>query len=252
MKRKYEIAVLSKGAFARTVRIYAPKKADRAVIMHDGQNAFYDSEASFKKSWRALDLLKTEGIKNTAVIGIDSTSTRDDDYMPFPTELEKYGLRVSGGKAETYADYIEQIVLPYLDKRFSFKYYGLLGSSAGALATLYMASRKNPKIKAYGMYSTPLFVCPKAHAEFLNGAEFDCNAIYHVYTGGSERTDEVPDPVICERVPQLFVDDAFTLVNALRKGGAKNIILDMNNTSVHDETCWRAPAQKFFKEFSAL
>lgn len=252
MKRKYEIAVLSKGAFARTVRIYAPKKADRAIIMHDGQNAFCDSEASFKKSWRVLDLLKAEGIKNTAVIGIDSTPTRDDDYMPFPTELEKYGLPVSGGKADIYADYIEQTVLPYLDKRFNFKYYGLLGSSAGALATLYIASRKNTKIKAYGMYSTPLFVCPKAHAEFLNSLKLNEDAFYHVYTGGSERTDEVPDPEICARVPQLFVDDAFTLVNSLRNGGAKNIILDMNNTSVHDETCWRAPAQKFFKAFSAL
>ena len=71
MKRKYEIAVISKNGYARTVRIYAPKSADRAIIMHDGKNVFYDEDAVYKKSWRALDALKSAGVKNTAIIGVD-------------------------------------------------------------------------------------------------------------------------------------------------------------------------------------
>lgn len=57
-KRDYEIVVLSKGAFARTVRVFSPKKADRAILMHDGQNAFRDGDAAYYMSWRALDALK--------------------------------------------------------------------------------------------------------------------------------------------------------------------------------------------------
>lgn len=251
--RKYEIVVLSKGGYARTVRIYAPKNADRAVIMHDGQNVFYDEDASFKKSWRALDALKECGIKNTAIVGIDSVAaTRDDDYMPFPTELTRYGVPVTGGKANIYADFIEQTVIPYLDKRFGFGIYGMLGSSAGALISLYFAARGNARVKAYGLFSTPLFVSPAAFSDFLDKTTFNRADMFRVYCGGSETSGEYDDPEITKAIPQLFVDDAFTVTNVLRKNGVENLFLSMENTSVHDETCWRKPEKAFLKAFSAL
>ncbi len=251
MKRKYEIVVLSKGPFARTLRIYAPKKADRAIVMHDGQNVFYDSDAAYGKSWRALDILKACAIKNTAIVGIDSTATREDDYLPFPIEFDDPNKPKTGGKADAYMEFLEKTVIPYLDKRFSFKFYGMLGSSAGALATLHFAKRKNERFKAYGMYSTPLFVSPVAFDGYLKSASFDPDAFYHVYSGGNETTGETPSE-LADKETQLFVDDVFTLTNALRKGGAKNIRLDMINSAVHDETSWRVQETLFFSEFAAL
>ncbi len=251
-KRKYEIAVISKGAYARTLRIYVPKKADRAIIMHDGQNVFYDGDSSFGKSWRAIDVLGASGVKNTAVIGIDSTNTRDDDYMPFPSELGAYGVTSGGGKADEYVDYIETKVIPYLDGRFGFKFYGMLGSSAGALATLYFASRRNARVKAYGMFSTPLFVSSKAFDGFFETARFDETAYYAIYAGGSESVGEVTDPELSARVSDFFVNDALAVTNAVRASGAKKLWLSVENESVHDETSWRLPEKRFMTEFSKL
>ncbi len=251
--RKYEIAVLSKGSYARTVRIYAPKKATRAIIMHDGQNVFYDEDASYKKSWRALDALSAAKITNTAIIGIDSVNaTRGDDYLPFATELEKYGMPVFGGKADEYCDYIEQTVIPYLDKRFGFDAYGMLGSSAGALATLHFASRQNAKLKAYGLFSTPLFICKDAYTEFFKTMALDTSALYRIYVGGKEAVGEYGDPELIKIVPDLFVDDAFTLAKALRKAGATDIKLALDNSGIHDEISWRASEKQFFEDFSRL
>lgn len=252
MKHKYEIAVVSKGGFARTLRIFAPKKADRAIIMHDGQNVFRDDDATYKKSWRALDALKTLGITNTAIIGIDSTATRYDDYIPFPTELEKYGVKPSGGKAEIYCDYIEHRIIPYLDGKYGFKFYGILGSSAGGLATLAIAARNIARIRAYGIYSAPLFVCPDAFSKFFDNSSFDAQAFYHIYAGGSETTGTFNDRMMTAAESDLFVQDAFTIVTQLRKSGAKNLLLDIDNTAGHDETFWRAPEKTFFREFSEL
>ena len=252
MKRKYEIAVVSRGAFARTVRIYAPKKADRAIIMHDGQNVFRDEDAAYKKSWRAIDVLNSENIKNTAVIGIDCAPTRDDDYLPFPSELGQYGVAAGGGKADVYADYIEQKIIPYLDQRFGFRFYGMLGSSFGGQMTLYFASRKNERMKAYGMYSTPLFFNAKAFGEYLRSASFDENCFYHVYTGGSEKVGRIQDEALLQKASQCFVDDSFTIVNALRKSNVKDIKLDVINQADHDETYWRTPEAYFFKRFSLI
>ena len=251
MKRKYEIAVLSKGSFARTVRIYAPKRADRAIIMHDGQNVFYDGDATFKNSWRALDVLKSLGIKNTAVIGIDSTPSREYDYMPFPSELEEYGIPKTGGGADAYMEYLDTIILPYLDRRFGFKKYAMLGSSAGALATLYFAARKNPAVKAYGLFSTPLFVSGAAFKQFFETAEFDPDALYHVYCGGNEGTGELSAELKALE-SDMYVADAFTLTQALRKSNVQAIHVDIINTATHNEVNWRTPERKFFKLFSEL
>lgn len=252
MKRKYEIAVLSKGGFARTVRIYAPKKADRAVIMHDGQNVFSDGEAAYKKSWRAIDILKECGIKNTAVIGIDCTPTRLDDYLPFPNELAEYGISPFGGKVETYTTYLSDIIIPYLDKRFEFEFYGMLGSSAGALATLFYASQNNKRVKAYGIFSAPVYVSPTAFEKFFGEKPFQANSMYRVYAGGNENTGTFRDGAAAADEPQMFVDDAFKVTNALRACGATDIRLCLENTAVHDETSWRQPERSFFRDFAAL
>lgn len=252
MKRKYEIAVLSKGGFARTVRIYAPKKADRAIIMHDGQNVFYDNDATYKKSWRALDILKSEHIKNTAIIGIDGAGTREYDYMPFPFELpEQYGMKLVGGKADEYMAYLNEIIVPYLDKRFGFKFYGMLGSSAGGLATLYFAAQNNARFKAYGIFSAPLFVSPVAFKKFFAENTFEKNAYYKIYTGGKERTGGV-GPELAEQESQLFVTDSYTITDALRASGVTNLDLTVTNTAEHDEIAWRAPEREFFAKFAQI
>ena len=254
MKRKYEIAVLSRGGFARTVRMYVPKKADRAIIMHDGQNLFEDEIATYKKSWRALDALNAENIKNTAIIGIDSEGTREYDYMPFPCELtglENFNIKLVGGRADEYMAYLTEIIIPYLDKRFNFKFYGMLGSSAGGLATLYFAANKHPKFKAYGMFSTPLFVSTAAFEKFFSETEFDKDAYYKIYTGGSETTGDLPQE-LAEEEARMFVRDSYKIMDELRGHGIKDIDLSINNLGWHDELCWREPEREFFKKFSKL
>ncbi|MCH5155155.1 MAG: hypothetical protein J1F69_00970 [Clostridiales bacterium] len=254
MKRKYEIAVLSRGGFARTVRIYAPKKADRAIIMHDGQNLFEDENATYKKSWRVLDALKAENIKNTAIIGIDSQGTREYDYLPFPCELKdlgKYHIRLVGGRADEYMAYITEIIIPYLDKRFNYKFYGMLGSSAGGLATLYFAAKAHSRFKAYGIFSAPLFVSPNAFKKFFDESTFDKNAYYKVYTGGDEHTGDV-EKEYAKIEAQMFVTDSYTITDALRGKDVKDLDLTVTNTGVHDELSWRAPEREFFKKFSEL
>lgn len=251
-KRIYEIAVLAKGGYARTLRIYSPKNADRAVVMHDGQNVFDDQTAAYKKSWRAADILKQAGIKNTAIVGIDCAPTREDDYTPFANELGEYGVKPSGGKADLYCDYIRSIVIPYLDGRFKYKMYGMLGSSAGALATVAFAALKHPKFKAYGMFSAPLFLSPAAFDGMFTPDVFPADAMYRIYAGGLEALDEIPDSDKRAAIPQMFVDDAFTLCNAVRRCGATDLKLYMDQSAVHDETCWRAPEKEFLTAFSKL
>lgn len=252
MKRIYEIAVLSKGAYARTLRMYVPKKADRAIIMHDGQNVFCDDEAVFKKSMRAAEALRALSVKNTAIIGIDCAPTRLDDYMPIPSELTAVGMPSAGGHCDRYADFIEQTVIPYLDTRFKFKKYGMLGTSAGGAATLYFASRRLEKMIAYAAFSVPLFFGHKGYAQFFSEAEFIKDAHWQIYVGGDEHAGNFTDPALQAKEPRLYVNDAFMLVNELRNKGISDVSLTLDAHGTHDEESWRKPQREFFEYFAAL
>lgn len=249
MKREYEIAVISRGAYVRTIRLYAPKRADRAIIIHDGQNVFCDGDATYKKSLRAIESIKEIGIKNTAVIGVDSAASRNDDYLPFAVESSDSAASPYGGKADAYMDYIAHTLIPYLDRRFGFKTYGMLGTSAGALATLYFAAKRNERVKAYGLYSSPLMVSPKAFGEFLAHASFDGDCYYHIYAGGSEQTGDIERQ---ETEKRLFVADAFTIADTLERNGITNFDLEISGAAEHDEIAWRTPLKKFMKKFAIM
>ncbi|MDE5593929.1 MAG: hypothetical protein K2I75_08365, partial [Clostridiales bacterium] len=101
-----------------------------------------------------------------------------------------------------------------------------------------------------GRFSTPLFVCPNAFAEFFKTAACDTDAYYKVYVGGSEAMKVKPE--LSALTQQAYVTDCYTLTDELRKHGAVNLDLTMTNTAVHDELAWRAPQQDFFKKFSLL
>ncbi len=218
MKRNHEIVVLSKGAYARTLRIYSPKKATRAIITHDGISAF-ERDGIF-------DLLK-RCAKNTAFVAIDAAPSRLDDYFPFRTENPNYSETAFGGNAERYRDYFFGTVLPYLDKRFGYAEYAMLGYGAGAAATLYFAAAEHahPHVTAYGILCAPLFVAPESFSEFLNGAKF-ADARYYVYSDKSnfrEQTITAPDA--------LYSASAVSIAAALQRCGVRRVSLEINNVA---------------------
>lgn len=235
--RKYEIVVLSKGAYARTVRIYSNKHADRAVVFHDGKSVF-EGDGGL----HAIELVRSVKAKNVAVVAIDCVST--DDYIPFAVENDDAH---AGGKTDEYRDFILQTLIPYLDRRFKFDFYAMAGIGLSAAATLYIAASKSERLRAYGLFSTPLFFCPRAFDEFLSGASFDKSALYSVYTGGSERPDGLP-----EQISQAFVSDSFKTVNALRLSGVKDLTFSLDNLGTYDNSSRLPHIKKFITDFNSL
>lgn len=223
MKRDHEIVVLSKGAYARTVRIYSPKKATRAIITHDGQTAFEKNGV--------FDILKRR-VKNIALIAIDGAPSRLDDYFPYRTQKTEYSDNAFGGYAEKYREYVMQTVIPYLDKRFGYAEYAMLGYAAGAAATLFFAdsAHSHPRVTAYGIFCAPLFVAPDEFSRFLTGTRF-ADASYRIYTDKTnfrEQTITAPDA--------LYSASAVSIAAALQRCGVNKISLEINNDEQTDVT----------------
>ena len=238
MKRNYQIAVISKGAFARTIRIYAPDKCDRAVIFADG-GAWFDGDDNI------VALAKRLKIKNTALVAIDSNeSTRLADFLPFPVEKSDFEFPEGGGGAESYRDYIVTTLVPYLIKRFSINRFAFLGKELGCGAALTLAACEKRLFEAFCFICPPLFVSPAAFDGFLKSAKFH-DAKYYIHTAapiGESFLRPVP------RI--LFSACGMSVAAALTASGVSSIILDTNEKDADGKPA--APVSKFLKMFASL
>lgn len=139
--------------------VYFPPNYERGkeyalLVMHDGQNLFYDSLA-FAGEWRVdetLDSLYKEKGLQIVAIGIENGGEkRIDELTPFPNE--KYG----GGNGDSYLNYLHEELIPAMDSRYSLSKESteraLMGSSLGGLISFYESFNQTNSFGLYGVYS---------------------------------------------------------------------------------------------------
>ena len=153
-----------------------PKHA--VLYMHDGQNLFDTKTAGFGMEWQideTLDrLIREKKVRPTIVVGIWSTPKRLQEYVPskafegLPPEYREKVRALYGGDplSDGYLKFLVRELKPMIDKRFNVRTdpadTAIMGSSMGALISLYAIDEYPTVFGAAGMMSThwPLFMSP--------------------------------------------------------------------------------------------
>ena len=215
--RKYEIVVLSKGAFARTLKIYAPRKAERAVIVCDGTDAVDIFIA-------ALESLR---IKNTAVIALEGAQSQLD-FLPFdPAE--------GNGEAQAFYEFLSDAAIPYLDKRFGFGFYGVFGAGTSGIAAIHAATKKRNNLEAFAALSAPYFCGGTNLNAFLKDNDF-ADAFYYIFTNR--------DLQISADIQDAYQTSAFCVYKRIREFTYNAVFrIDRDNKSA---------IREFLTEFSKI
>jgi len=158
---------------------YDPHGAKYSVLyMHDGQNLFDTKTAGFGMEWQideTLDrLIHEKKVRPAIVVGIWSTPKRLQEYVPskafngLPAEYRKKVGALYGGEplSDGYLKFLVQELKPMIDRRFNVKIgpadTAIMGSSMGALISLYAIDEYPNVFGAAGMMSThwPLVINP--------------------------------------------------------------------------------------------
>jgi enterochelin esterase-like enzyme len=158
---------------------YKPHGPKYAVLyMHDGQNLFDKATAGYGKEWEIdehLDrLIAAKKVRPTIVVGVWSTNKRLQEYVPskaFATLPLDYRGKVKalyGGDplSDGYLKFLVSELRPMIDRRFNVKTDRpntiIMGSSMGALISLYAIDEYPDVFGAAGMVSThwPLVINP--------------------------------------------------------------------------------------------
>ena len=158
---------------------YSANGAKYSVLyMHDGQNLFDTKTAGYGMEWQideTLDRLIKEGnVRPTIVVGIWSTPKRLQEYVPskafvgLPPSYQQKVRALYGGDplSDGYLKFLVNELKPTIDRRFNVKTdranTAIMGSSMGALISLYAIDEYPQVFGAAGMMSThwPLVISP--------------------------------------------------------------------------------------------
>jgi len=174
----------SKYADPRRVVVWLPpgysKRGPKysVLYMHDGQNLFDKATAGYGMEWEIDEhlsrLIAEKKVRPTIVIGIWNTPKRLQEYVPskafngLPAGYRAKVRALYGGDplADGYLKFIVRELRPMIDRKFNVKTdrsnTAIMGSSMGALISLYAIDEYPQIFGAAGMMSThwPLVINP--------------------------------------------------------------------------------------------
>lgn len=168
----------------RNLFVYLPpsyeseQKRYPVLYMHDGQNLF-DQSTSFAEEWRVdetMERLSQEGIE-AIVVGIPNRGVeRLVEYSPF------YDAHHGPGRGDRYLAFLEETVKPLIDGDFRTlpgrEHTGVMGSSMGALITLYAFFTLPHLFSFAGVMSPSFWYAGKAIFPFVRDAAYVPGRIY--------------------------------------------------------------------------
>ena len=136
----------------RGLHIYLPDNYDSTderypvTYFWDGHNLFYDSDATFGKSWGLREFLDGWD-KDMIIVGLECSHEGDhrlDEYCPYDANL--LGKKIRGEGDETL-DWVTRSLKPFIDRKFrtysSREATAIAGSSMGGLMSLYAVTKYN-------------------------------------------------------------------------------------------------------------
>lgn len=189
------VVVQSRHADPRRVQVWLPSTYRRGgprhavLYMHDGQNLFDKKDAGYGMEWQideVLDrLIREKAVRPTIVVGIWSTPKRLREYVPskafahLPPSYMQRVAKLYGGEplSDGYLKFIVDELRPQVERDYRVKTDRanrvIMGSSMGALVSLYAISEYPRLFGGAGMVSTHWPLMSPAEGKSLSDADFE-------------------------------------------------------------------------------
>ena len=181
----------------RNVYVYVPEQEGNfpVLYMFDGHNLFYDSEATYGKSWGMLKFLEENDVP-LIVVGVECNhhdekyryGGRLSEYSPFDFDDPEWGKIKGRGKITM--DWFVNELKPYIDDNYPTlpdrKYTFISGSSMGGLMTLYAISEYNDVFSRGAALSPSIIFAPDKVMHMIEKTKYHKNTILYMDYGENE------------------------------------------------------------------
>ena len=172
-----------------------PDRHYPVLYMFDGHNVFFDSDATYGKSWGMKEYMDRTG-KELIIVGIacnEQGMRRLNEYSPLDFDYEPVGHIEGLGKV--YMEWMLRELKPYIDEEYRTlpdrEHTYIAGSSMGGLMSLYAVCCYNSVFSKAACLSTSLWVKIEEGLKLLSSGAMDKDTwIYMDY--GSEELSNHP------------------------------------------------------------
>ena len=252
MMKKYIIFDIKSKELNRKVRvsIYLPhtyQKNDKkypVLYMQDGQNLFDDRLATYGKSWGIINAFENDQtLPELIVVGIDSTDTRSDELVPFKFYNE-HNKRYSGGKSDSYYNFIIKTLKPIIDEKYrtitSALQTGIMGSSYGGLSSTYAALKYPTYFTRFGCVSNAYFPVQDELEDLIKNSSLSTCKKFYMDVGTKETGYEKEDHKYIESNKSVY-----KLLS--EKIEPNNLKFEIIKDAIHNEADWEIRFPKIIK-----
>ena len=199
MVKKWKVTIPEQtGKTPRNAYVYLPAgyKSDRrrrypVLYMFDGHNVFFDTDATYGKSWGMadyLDLTKTPLIVAAVECDHGQVPGRLSEYSPFSFEDSYFGSVEGRGKITM--DWFVNVFKPMIDRRYRTipdrEHTFIAGSSMGGLMSLYAVTKYNNIFSRAMSMSPSLWVGADKLAELIQKAKIKPGTVVYMDYGSEE------------------------------------------------------------------
>ena len=200
MIKKWKITIppLTGRRKTRRAYVYVPDawKKDRSqrypvLYMFDGHNVFFDSDATYGKSWGMLDYLEqhqTPIIVAAVECNHDPNNGRLSEYSPYTFDDLTFGH--VPGRGKTTMEWMVNTFKPRIDRSYPTipdrEHTFIAGSSMGGLMTLYAVTAYNHVFSRGAALSPSLWVAPRRLDLLMKQADIAPDTVVYMDYGAEE------------------------------------------------------------------
>ena len=233
------------GKETRLAYIYLPRyykfsldKRYPVLYMFDGQNVFFDSTASYGKSWGMksfLDHTRTDVIVVAVECNKSPKNYRLNEYCPYDFEDAKWGHFEGFGRQTM--DWYVKVLKKRIDKAFRTlpdrDHTYIAGSSMGGLMSLYALTEYNNYFCAAAALSPSLWTDFEQISSIVENSELHENTRLYMDYGVNEFNNHDDMRAMFNQMTYLLLEKKVNLTSRIVPGGE------------HSEACWEEQVPVF-------
>ena len=201
-----------------------PDRRYPVLYMFDGQNVFFDEDATYGKSWGVADYLDytdTPLIVAAVECNAGANNERLVEYSPYRFDDPTYG-HFDGKCQATMSWYIHRFK-PFIDRSFRTlpdrRNTILAGSSMGGLMALYGATAYNSVFQRAACLSPSLCVAPGKVMELIARARIRPDTTIYMDYGENEMANHVASQAVIPSAVYLLLTKGVNLAFRIVPGG---------------------------------
>ncbi len=237
------------------------------LYAHDGQNLFFDDDASFGVSWgfnETLIELEKEGYPPTIVVGFYCNGEnfgieRYREYSYFNNDnllinssffaglnIVNYENNTLTGKGALHLSFLVDELIPFIEKKYRVnRNRSIIGSSMGGLSSTVIGLLHQDKFKNAYCISNAYWYNEKELIRLINSTKKTHEINFYLDVGDNELSSNFPD----DEIRSLYISCNTNVNDCLKKNGY-NTDFKIIKDGVHNEASWKNRLKDILQSFS--